>query len=306
MNFEKDYLKKNFFKNIKLIDIINFIFLVFIVTILNIQILYLIKINDKQLYKYAVLDILVCILEIIEIFYWIRNRKRNLLNQYEIERLKENNECLTEANDIIRCFKHDFNNIVQIIDACIDLEDYNSLKNYFNSLMKECNHMNILDKLNSKAKESPAIYSMLISKYRLAEEKNIKMNIEVLIDLNYFNEKSYQISRVLGILLDNALEACEECDDKTVNVQLYKETENNKVSIIVENTYNNKDIDTNKIFEKNYTTKKGKGNSGLGLWKVNNIISKDMSLDLYTTKDEKIFKQQIEYYDNSNMNFILK
>ena len=173
--------------------------------------------------------------------------------------------------------------------------------------MKECNYMNILDRLNSKAKENPAIYSMLISKYRLAEQKNINMNIDVLIDLKKFNKKTYKISRMLGILLDNALEASEECENKTVNVQMFKENmKNNKVSIIIENTYKNKDIDTDKIFEKNYTTKKEKGNNGLGLWKVNDIIKKDTTLDLYTSKDNVFFKQQLEYYDDSETNFLIK
>ncbi len=304
-DMEKKYIEENILKHIKAFDILNIVISIIAVIISNYQIIKFIQFKEGVFYKYVILNIGVCISIIIEIIYWIKNKVKETLIQYEIELLRENNKNLNEANDLIRCFKHDFNNIMQTIDACIDIEDYDTLKHYFNSLMKESNHMNLLDRLNSKAKENPAIYSMLISKYRLAEKKNINMNIEVLIDLKRFNKKSYKISRMLGILLDNALEACEECDVKTINVQLYKE-KSNKVSIVIENTYKNKDIDTNRIFEKNYTTKKEKGNSGLGLWKVNDIISNDMSLDLYTTKDDTHFVQQIEYYDESDVNFILK
>ena len=65
--------------------------------------------------------------------------------------------------------------------------------------------------------------------------------------------------------------------------------------IKIENTYENKEIDTDKIFEKNYSTKKG--NTGLGLWKIRDILKKDTSLDLFTSKDEEMFKQQIEIYE---------
>ena len=69
-----------------------------------------------------------------------------------------------------------------------------------------------------------------------------------------------------------------------------------RINIVVENTYINKNVDTNRIFEKNYSTKKG--NSGLGLWKIQDILSKDTTLDLFTSKDEEMFKQQLEIYEN--------
>lgn len=180
-----------------------------------------------------------------------------------------------------------------------------SLHKYFNSLLKECNHMNVIDFLNCQASDNPAIYSVLLNKYKMAEERNIKMNIDILVSLNKFKEKSYEISRMLGILIDNALEATIECKDKVVNVQFLKEKARNKILIIIENTYIDKNIDTKKIFEKNYTTKKDKGNSGLGLWKIRDILKKDTSLDLYTTKDATMFKQQLEIYEKQEVNFIL-
>ena len=122
------------------------------------------------------------------------------------------------------------------------------------------------------------------------------MNIDILANIEKFNDKSYILSRMLGILLDNALEATSECKEKVINVQFLKEENKNRDVIIIENTYANTDVDTNKIFEKNYTTKKDKGNSGLGLWKIRDILRKNNNLDLFTTKDEVMFRQQIEIY----------
>ena len=68
----------------------------------------------------------------------------------------------------------------------------------------------------------------------------------------------------------------------------------NRQLIIIENTYLNKDINLDKIFEKSYSTKPN--NTGLGLWEVRQILKKNKNLNLYTTKDVKFFRQQLEIY----------
>ena len=64
----------------------------------------------------------------------------------------------------------------------------------------------------------------------------------------------------------------------------------------IENTYLNKDIDTERIFEKNYSTKSSKTNSGLGLWEVRQILKRNNNLNLFTTKNDEFFIQQFEIY----------
>lgn len=217
-----------------------------------------------------------------------------LMNKRNVIRLENLNKNLTEVNDKVRCFRHDFNNIIQAIDGYITLKDMDSLQIYFKSLVKECNYINSVDFLNNRIKENPAIYSILLGKYKLAEENNIKMNIEILADLSKIKDNSYSISRMLGILLDNAIEASIEADEKIINIIFIKEEIKNRVLIKIENTYLDKEVDLGKIFDKEYSTKEG--NSGLGLWKVRDILSKDTNLDLFTTKDGYMFKQQLEIY----------
>ena len=54
---------------------------------------------------------------------------------------------------------------------------------------------------------NPAIYSLLTSKYHDSEEKGIGFNVDVFMDLRTLNMKEYEFTRILGILLDNAIEA---------------------------------------------------------------------------------------------------
>lgn len=241
------------------------------------------KIEDNLIMKNVLIFVVIILINIY-----------SLMNKRKVVKLEKINRNLLEVNDKVRCFRHDFNNIIQAIDGYIALEDMDSLQIYFQSLVRECNYVNSIDFLNNRCKENPAIYSILLSKYRLAEEKNIKMNIEILVDLSKFKQKTYRISRMLGILLDNAIEASIEADEKIINVVFIKEEGKNRVLIKIENTYLDKEVDLGKIFEKEYTTKAG--NSGLGLWKVRDILSKDTKLDLFTTKDEHMFRQQLEIY----------
>ena len=99
---------------------------------------------------------------------------------------------------------------------------------------------------------------------------------------------------MLGIRLDNSIEAAKECEEKIINVKFYDDESRDRQLVIIENTYANKDVDTIKIFEKDYTTKEH--NTGLGLWEVNKILNKHNNLSLFTTKNNKFFIQQLEIY----------
>lgn len=262
----------------------------------NVQTYALMKLLEGTNYNLMINNIIICTIIILINIYCFKNRIIIDKNTGDIKALQEENKNLLEVNDNIRCFKHDFNNIIQAIDGYIYLDDMKSLAVYFKSLLKECNHVNTVDRLNAKIVDNPAIYGVLLDKYKIAENKNIKMNVDILTSLKELGERSYVISRMLGILIDNALEASCECEKKVVNIQILKDLKKKRINILVENTYINKNVDTNRIFEKNYSTKKG--NSGLGLWKIQDILSKDTSLDLFTSKDDEMFKQQLEIYEN--------
>ena len=81
-----------------------------------------------------------------------------------------------------------------------------------------------------------------------------------------------------------------------INVSFRKEDKKHRIIVIIENTYKNKDVDIEKIFEKGVTSKENKENSGLGLWKIRQILKKNNNLNLFTTKTDKFFIQQFEIY----------
>ena len=137
---------------------------------------------------------------------------------------------------------------------------------------------------------------MLATKYYEADQSNVQINLNVFLDLNEIEKrmKIYDFTRILGILLDNAIEAANECDKKIINVTFRKDIGNDMISIIIQNTYANKDIDTEEIYQKGISTKEN--HSGLGLWKVREILMHNNNLNLFTTKNDEFFTQQFEIY----------
>ncbi|MBR2744612.1 MAG: GHKL domain-containing protein [Clostridia bacterium] len=210
----------------------------------------------------------------------------------DLENEKLYNKTLTLLHDNIRCFKHDFNNIVQAIGGYISLNDMDGLKKYYNNLLEECTITNNLNVLNPETINNPSVYSLLTNKYYLATQKNIKMTFSIFADLSKIDSNMYELSRILGILLDNAIEAAEESNEKIIEIEL--KSDQKKILFTISNSCKDSNISTTKIFEKGYSTKNR--NSGIGLWKVHKILSKNTKLDLFTTVNENMFSQQLSIY----------
>lgn len=81
---------------------------------------------------------------------------------------------------------------------------------------------------------------------------------------------NYKFSRVIGILLDNAIEEAEKCDEKIIRVSFRREEKNHRAIIKIENTYTNKDVNI-EIYLKRDSQEK-KNHSGIGLWEVRKYV----------------------------------
>lgn len=216
------------------------------------------------------------------------------LTTRKLESAEEYNNTLHILHDNVRGFKHDFDNIVTTIGGYIRTEDMKGLKKYYLQLEDDCQRVNNLYLLNPEIINNDGIYNLLTKKYNEAEEKDIKVNITFLLDLSTLHMKIYEFARILGILLDNAIEASSECEEKIINLTFRNDNKNSRELIIVENTYNDKNLDTEKIFEKGVS---GKDNhTGLGLWEVRKLIKKNNNINLYTSKNDNFFCQQLEIY----------
>lgn len=246
--------------------------------------LYIVIFSNVSLIAYFLLSI-----------YSLTKTSQLEITALNLEQEKENNRILQSLQDDLRGFRHDFANIICTIGGYVQVRDMDGMAKYYSQIQKDVIKMNNLGALNSETINNPAVFTLLTSKYSKALELGIEMNINVFLNLNTLNMKIYEFTRVLGILLDNAIQAAQECDEKIINLEIRKESKRNRQILLIENTYNNKDIDTEKIYEKNFSTKQG--NSGLGLWEVRQILKRNTNLNLFTSKNDKFFKQQLEMYN---------
>ncbi len=216
------------------------------------------------------------------------------ITRQKLQNAEEYNKTLTILHDNVRGFKHDFDNIVTTIGGYVKTNDMEGLKKYYLQLENDCQKVNNLYILNPKLINNPGVYSLLTTKYQEADEKEIQINMSLLLDFSKLNMKIYEFTRVLGILLDNAIDASSECEKKIINIIFRDDSKNHRQLITIENTYKDKNVDTEKIFYKGFSGKEN--HTGLGLWEVKKILNKSKNLSLYTSKNDKYFSQQLEIY----------
>ena len=214
----------------------------------------------------------------------------------KINELEGNNQRLKESFDDMRSFRHDMKNIMQGLGGYIATKDIDGLSNMYNEFITDYKKLENTKDFEELLKLNPAIYNIINNKYLEAKKENINISVEIYVDLNSLKIKTYELCRVLGILIDNAIEATRECDNKQISIKFIEDNYNNRSLVIIENPCKNTLLDLSKLKEKGFTTKKDKLFHGLGLWRVNQIVKKNENLRLSTTRD-KIFKQQLEIYN---------
>lgn len=212
----------------------------------------------------------------------------------DLENAESYNETLQTLYDNVKSFKHDFDNMIHMLDGYLKNDDMKGLKEYYYDLTKDYDRVNAISVLNPNVINNPGIYNMLVSKYKLASDCDVKLHIEFFMDFNSLHMPIYEFSRVLGILLDNAIEAASECDDKIVNIMFRTSSRDNVELVKIENTFKNKDIDLKTIFKKDTSTKEK--HMGMGLWEVNQIVNRFNNIKLVPSKDGQYFCQQLEIY----------
>ena len=238
-------------------------------------------------------DLYIFLYFLASIFIILLYKKLKVAN-YTIGDLKIKNENLSQKYEEVACFNHDFNNMLTIIGGYVGSRDMEGLVKYYNYVDSECTHIKTIKSLSPEIINNPSVYHLINQKHKEFESANINVSYELLLDLSDLKMNVFEFTRILGILLDNAREAAKDTDEKIVNIYFRNEINNNRQVIIVENSCKDKSIDINSIFEKNATSKES--HSGLGLYEVRKILKRSKNLNLYTTINDNLFKQQLEIY----------
>lgn len=271
--------------------------LIFILISLGVQ-FYLLLFYNNVLPLYITLISFITLLtySIISVYSIIKTVNLEVTKK-DLKQANLHNKTLELLYNNISAFKHDFSNIITAFGGFIYTKNMEGMEKYYNKILDECHINNNLSTLNPAIINNPAIYNILATKYYKADESGININLQVFINLNELKFDTYDFCRILGILLDNAIEAASKCDEKLITIDIHDVKPKKYQVLTIENTYLDKDIDLSNLSQKGYTSKTDDKNShGIGLWQVSRLLKKHNNAILDTSKDNKYFRQELVIY----------
>ena len=196
----------------------------------------------------------------------------------------------------LRSFKHDYVNILLSLSGYIEDGDMDRLKNFFES--KIFPTKNLITKGDYKLNQLSnigvlEIKSLLSAKMIYAHESGIDVTIDIPDRVDRFLIDTVDLARILGIFLDNAIEAALETEQPQIGLNIIQNEAG--VSIIISNCFRDNGAMLHNLKQKGFSTKAG--HQGIGLWNAQKIISSYDNVLLETTMKCNCFIQHIELTD---------
>ena len=224
--------------------------------------------NSSHLLLYALN--LTAILLVITLITYIRQSYQNLLLNIENNSLIQNIKDIEALNEDLRSTKHDFFNHLQVVSGLLQLKKHTECFDYISNISnrgtdKKCIKTGLI-----------SVNALLNSKQLHANHNNVKLDLEIesTLDNEHLKIEDWEITRVLGNLIDNAIfeENKVSTFSKYVKVKINENNHFYNLSVYNKNSYIGSDK-KKKIFNSGYSTKGDQG-SGMGLYIVNKIVNK--------------------------------
>lgn len=200
-----------------------------------------------------------------------------------------------EKIDELRIQSHENKNqLLNIKSKIIDKDKNKNIIEYIDSILNEKVQLDKGKYSKLKYLPSNGFKGMFYYKISKAEELGIKISINISAGikksvLHNMNAEDYkQLCRIIGVYLDNAIEASAISNEKLLGIEIY--LNNNDVEIIISNSYLG-EVDIKNVNEKGYSTK-GKSH-GYGLPLVKNILENSNIFSSETTTCNGIYTQKL-------------
>lgn len=193
-------------------------------------------------------------------------------NALSADRIKQQSEMLEEAyaqleslNGALRAQRHDFRNHLQVIGGLLEMGESDEAAKYIDRVYGS------VGALSAQLRTaSPAVNALLRVKTAEVQKRGVAMDVIVRSAWEGLPAQGWEMCRVLGNLIDNAMDALKDTPSPRVTVTLGEElralifsVENNGPEIPMEIR--------EKIFQPGFTTKGGERGQGLAI--VREIIA---------------------------------
>lgn len=196
----------------------------------------------------------------------------------------------------IRSFRHDYTNILISLNEAIKEEDIVAIRSIYQEVIAESDkkfYDGKYDIARLSNIKSDAVKSLLSSKMLEAQKKSIAISVEVDAEIDKPGLELIEFITILSILLDNAIDAAEQCTNGNI-VFAYFQEEDRKI-VVVENTTVEDKVSTSYIFEYGHSTKGDR--RGIGLANVKAILDNYPKITLSTNSNNHRFIQELIFRD---------
>ena len=229
------------------------------------------------------------IYSLIIILLIIKESKYNKIHSKYKTTLQELEEYESIINEY-RVINHENQNQLNSIKG---MTSNKRVREYIDEILNNKNKKNELILKQALLIPTGGLRGLIYSKLIIMKNRNINYNlhidkkINIKLIKNISTKTMLNVCQIIGVYLDNAIEAVENLKQKNILINIYKAD-----NIIIE-IINNKEnyVDINKIDKAGYTTKEGIHGYGLSL--VSKILKEDSKLINEREITRNVFKQKL-------------
>lgn len=212
----------------------------------------------------------------------------------EIHAMQDYTKRLESLYMDIRTFRHDYINILSTFHGFLSEKDYEGLERYFEKTILPAGQTLSCEDISFGRLANlavPEIKGIVYTKIFTAFMEKLNVTLDIQRPIYSFPMESMDLVRILGILLDNAIEASRETTKKMLYIgflEMEKE-------ICIQISNSSQEIKDISVLHQLEVSSKG-SEHGIGLFEVHSIADKYDNCLLNTTYKSETFTQELQLY----------
>jgi len=225
--------------------------------------------------------------------YLVINKNNRLTDAQLLAEVSQYNTALTRHNQQLSLFKHDYQNILLSLSQYIQNEDMPGLKKYFEEAVWPNSQQVATDPnlVQLRQLSAPEISGLLYAKVEAAFERNLNLKLTILQPVEVPEVNQVSVVRILGNLIDNALDAAAQADQKVyLDVS---QLPSQAIQFRISNQLPaHAETDWRKLNQHRFTTKPGHFGYGLGI--IQQLTNQQLKVDYQVTATDFVALLTIE------------
>lgn len=224
---------------------------------------------------------------------WEIQRLQRYLDS-QVKNMATYNEQVDESYETVRAFRHDFTNILIAMRESIAMRDIDLIQATYGHILEGSNEVlkqNRSEVIKLSRIKVPEVKSVVMAKILAAEKRGVTIELELTDDISDLRLKPLDIVRLLGIVLDNAIESALETANPQVTIALFNSGES--TYFIVENNMVLANLPTSLIFKQGYSTKAG-DSRGTGLATLHELLANNPNANFSVRAKDYKFRIELE------------